>query len=107
MGTRIEFTKVPWDYKWPKVNAYTHFRTLGVELVKDEVARAAIKAGVAKPYEGPKPKRATEGTKSGKKTGHAKTAKASTDKGTTRGVGRESVPDDGGTVDSNAVDAAE
>lgn len=68
MSQRITFTKVPWDYKWPKVNAYTSFTELGDFTVKNEVAEAAFKAGVAEPAT----EKATRPTKPAKKRVRAK-----------------------------------
>lgn len=51
MATRINVTKVPFNYYWPHASAVTCIRELGPALVKDEVAVAAITKGYAEPFD--------------------------------------------------------
>lgn len=51
MATRINVTKVPFNYYWPHASAVTVLRRLGPTLVKDAVAVAAIDKGHAEPFD--------------------------------------------------------
>jgi hypothetical protein len=78
MARWITITKVPFDYKWPNATAYTHFKTLGEELVKDEVADFAVSKGYA--TEGKAADSTTKSKKSGPKaTTRRRSAKTARD----------------------------
>lgn len=69
MGSRrIMVIKAPWDYYWPKVSAMTCIRVTGPALVKDQLADAAIAAGIAIEIE---TKPATKRRRSAKPKGNA------------------------------------
>jgi hypothetical protein len=59
MARRVNFIKVPFNYKWPGVSAVSCIREAGELLVKDEVADAAVAAGFATETKAPAPKQAT------------------------------------------------
>lgn len=47
MARRINLLVAPWNYYWPDRSAVTCLSQTGPLLVKDQIAEAAIKAGVA------------------------------------------------------------